>query len=185
MIDLESFTEKHIREIKKTTGRDPALIERLIYAFGLLEAITRSGLPFIFKGGSALILLMEKPRRLSTDIDIVCEPGMDIDGYLAQAAVIWPFVKITEHIREKQSGIEKRHFKFSYTSPLAGNDRTIILDVLFEKNPYRTVISKNIENELLITTFPTISVHIPNADCLLADKLAAFAPHTTGIPFHK
>jgi hypothetical protein len=28
-----------------------------------------------------------------------------------------------------------------------------------------------------------VTVATPNADCILADKLTAFAPHTTGIPF--
>ena len=40
----------------------------------LLEAIRQAELPFIFKGGTSLLLLPETPRRLSTDIDIN-QPG--------------------------------------------------------------------------------------------------------------
>lgn len=37
------------------------------------------------------MLLMDHPKRLSTDIDIIVEPGTDLDLYLKKAAVIFPF----------------------------------------------------------------------------------------------
>ena len=61
MIDPRTFTIDHINGIRERDKGDPALIERSIFALGLLEAIHRSELPFIFKGGSALMLLTEKP----------------------------------------------------------------------------------------------------------------------------
>ncbi len=130
------------------------------------------------------MLLMDKSRRFSTDIDIVVEPGAEIDKYLEIAATIWPFVKTAEQIRNAVSNIEKRHFKFSFTSPLTGREQTILLDVLFEENPYSTTIEKDIENDLLLTEPPAVSVRLPSANCILADKLTAFAPHTSGIPFN-
>ncbi|ANR70029.1 hypothetical protein AXF19_02830 [Selenomonas sp. oral taxon 126] len=71
MLLQENFTEAHIRGFRAESKRDPLLFERTIYAFGLLEALARSGLPFVFKGGTCLMLLLEKPYRLSTDIDII------------------------------------------------------------------------------------------------------------------
>ncbi|HUM85066.1 MAG TPA: hypothetical protein PLN48_15075 [Lachnospiraceae bacterium] len=50
MLLKENFTEHHIRELQKISGRDPALIERAVYAFGLLDAISTVGMPFVFKG---------------------------------------------------------------------------------------------------------------------------------------
>ena len=47
MIDPHSFTGEHILEIRGREKRDPGLIERTIFALGLLEAAARSGLPFI------------------------------------------------------------------------------------------------------------------------------------------
>ena len=47
-----------------------------------------SDMPFIFKGGTCLMMLMDKPRRLSTDIDIIVEPGTDLDDYLEKASDI-------------------------------------------------------------------------------------------------
>ncbi len=92
MLLKENFNEEHIRELQKNSKRDPLLLERAVYAFGLLEALARVGLPFIFKGGTCLMLLMDKLRRLSTDIDIVVEPGTDLGDYLEKASVIFPFM---------------------------------------------------------------------------------------------
>jgi hypothetical protein len=184
MIDPITFTAEHIMSIRGQSKRDPALIERSIFALGLLEAIARSKLPFIFKGGSALMLLLEKPRRFSTDIDVVVTPGVAIDGFLATASAIWPFVRITEDIRRVAANIEKRHFKFAFTSPLNGRELTILLDVLFEESPYSTTLDKSIRHGILLVKHPEIHVRLPNANCIISDKLTAFAPHTTGIPYN-
>ena len=111
MITRENFTEERIRELQKKSGRDPVLLERAVYAFGLLEALAKVELPFIFKGGTCLMLLMEAPRRLSTDIDIVVAPGTDLDDYLSKAAEIFPFQKMEEQKRVGKNNIVKRHFK--------------------------------------------------------------------------
>lgn len=52
MILKETYSENHIRELQKSSKRDPALLERALHAFGLLEAISRVNMPFIFKGGT-------------------------------------------------------------------------------------------------------------------------------------
>ena len=80
MLLKENFSEEYIRSLQKDSKRDPVLLERTVYAFGLLEALARVRMPFIFKGGTCLMMLMDKPRRLSTDIDIIVEPGTDLDG---------------------------------------------------------------------------------------------------------
>lgn len=66
MILQENFSEEHIRDLQQQTKADPIIIERTLFAFGLLEALVKVGLPFIFKGGTSLILLLNKPGRLST-----------------------------------------------------------------------------------------------------------------------
>ena len=42
---------------------------------------------------TSLMLILEKPARLSTDIDILVEPGTDVDDYIDKAARIFPFPK--------------------------------------------------------------------------------------------
>lgn len=183
MLIRENYSKEHILSLQKNSGNDPTLLERVLYAFGLLEAIARVNLPFIFKGGTCLMLLLKKPMRLSTDIDIVVEPNIDIDTYIKAAGELFPFIRAEEQKRIGKNSIEKRHFKFVYLSPTSKKEVTILLDVLFEKNHYTSLVERKISNELLIVEKPDITVKIPNVNCILGDKLTAFAPHTTGIPF--
>ena len=183
MLSKDNFTREHIEELRQANKNDPSILERTIYAFGLLEAIRRSGMPFIFKGGTSLLLLLDKPMRLSTDIDIIVEPGVDVDAYIKEAGKIFPFLDVEEDIRVGKNNIEKRHYRFLYDSPLAGRSINILLDILFEENPYSTVVERPIKNSLLLTEGEELTVRLPGINCILGDKLTAFAPHTTGIQF--
>ena len=70
MITKETYTLEYVNTLREKYQKDPSLLERVLFAFGLLEAITRVGMPFIFKGGTSLMLILDHPLRLSTDIDI-------------------------------------------------------------------------------------------------------------------
>ena len=183
MLSKVNFTKENIQILAEKSGRDISIIERTIFAFGLLEALTRVGLPFIFKGGTSLILLLKKIQRLSTDIDIIVAPGTDIKHYIDEASKIFPFSQSQEADRKQRSKIEKQHFKFTFLSPLTNKPTFMLLDVVFENSPYVKVTTQAIVSDLLITEPPFTEVQIPSIECLLGDKLAAFAPHTTGIPF--
>ena len=76
------------------------------------------------------MLLMESPQRFSTDIDIVVPPGVEIERHLVEASSIWPFIKMTENVRNSVAGIEKRHFKFAFSSPLYGRELSILLEAI-------------------------------------------------------
>ncbi len=183
MIHKESFTMEHINKLKENKKVDINILERSIYALGLLEALAKVRMPFIFKGGTCLMLLLNKPRRLSTDIDIVVQPGTDIERYIKSASVIFPFKNFEKQVRKGKNNIEKVHYKFIYDSPVQKKEFYILLDILFEENHYEKVTEKPIISEILSTEQPEIFVKVPTADCILGDKLTAFAPHTTGIPF--
>lgn len=182
MIIRENYEEQHIRDLQEASKGDPGLIERTLYAFGLLEALATVGLNFTFKGGTSLLLLLPKPKRLSTDIDIVVDPGTDISDYVEKASHIFPFKDKEEQERIGKNNIVKRHFKFTYDSPMRKGPLYILLDVLFEENHYEKTMQKEISNELLLTDGDDLRVTVPSIDCVLGDKLTAFAPYTTGIP---
>ena len=181
MITRENYSIEHIMELHESSKRDPILIERVLFAFGLLEALRKAELPFIFKGGTSLLLILDKPMRLSTDIDIIVEPGTEVDVYLEKAAKIFPFKAYEERIRKGKNNIEKRHFKFLFDSPRTKEPVEIILDILFELNRYANTLDKNIDCELLLTEPEYLQVKVPDINSILADKLTAFAPHTTGV----
>lgn len=181
MIDKNIYGIDYIRDLQTRYLIDPGLLERTVYAFGLLEAITAAGLPFCFKGGTSLMLILDKPIRLSTDIDIMVNPGTKVDSYIEKASKIFPFINMEENIRRGSNDIEKRHFKFTYLSPIQKRNFYILLDIVFAQSPYVKTVHKEIKNDLLLTTGENLTVEIPTPECILADKLTAFAPHTTGV----
>lgn len=183
MIKGTNFSLEHMRDIQRESPVDVSILERSIYALALLEALARVGMPFIFKGGTSLLLLLEKPRRLSTDIDIIVQPGTDVQHYLDDVAKIYPFRTMEQQQRKGKNTIEKSHYKFTYDSPVQGKPFFILLDIVYEQNHYCTLIQKTIIHEFLLTEEPYVAVTIPSVNCILGDKMTAFAPHTTGIPF--
>lgn len=182
MIIKETYEKEHICQLQNKSHKDPLLIERALYAMGLLEALAQTGLNFIFKGGSCLMLLLPHIMRLSTDIDIIVNPGTDVKKHIKDAAEIFPFISCEEQVRVGKNNIEKRHFKFTYFSPVRQEYFYILLDILYEENHYAALDEREIHNELLLTEGNNLIVRVPTIDCLLGDKFTAFAPHTTGIP---
>ena len=127
------------------------------------------------------MLLLDHPIRLSTDIDIIVDPGTDVESYIDQAGTIFPFLRKEEDIRKGRNNIEKRHFKFIYYSPVRQREFYILLDIVFMEAPYDRVVTKPIRNDLLVTAPEDLVVTMPTMECILGDKLTAFAPHTTGV----
>ena len=128
------------------------------------------------------MLMLENPRRLSTDIDIIVDHGIDVDEYIAKAGKIFPFINVEEHLRKGLNDIEKRHFRFHFLSPRSGKEINILLDVVFEDNPYPVTHERPIRSTLLMSEGEDLTVTVPDKNSILGDKLSAFAPHTTGIP---
>lgn len=188
MINPQSRTVEWITEAARRLGvRDLILAEKTIRAFSLLEALARSGCPFLFKGGSSLMLHLNTSRRLSIDIDIICPPGTVIENYFEQYATEYGFGKVELVERISRSDVPKQHAKFYYEVSYLGKgfQDKILLDVLFEETLYSKIVSLPIQSPLLITEEPSVMVSLPSLEDLLGDKLTAFAPHTTGIPFFK
>ena len=78
MIAKDTLSKKHIEaEFKRMKMADPAVLERTMHAFVLLERLALSDMPFLFKGGTSLLLALGKPERVSVDIDIVCQVPKD------------------------------------------------------------------------------------------------------------
>ena len=115
MIHPDSRTLSWIEQVAKDNKiKDIALVEKTIRAFSLLEALARSGCPFLFKGGSSLMLHLDTGKRLSIDIDIICPPGTRIEDYLEKYSEEYGFgeVKLVERI--SRTDIPKQHAKFFY-----------------------------------------------------------------------
>lgn len=188
MIHPDSRTLGWILQVANENNvKDIALAEKAIRAFSLLEALVRSGCPLLFKGGTAEMLHLNSAKRLSIDVDIICPPGTQIEDYLNAYSSEYGFgeVKLVERI--SRSDIPKKHAKYYYqvSYPEGGMHDKILLDVLFEENHYSEVVTLPIESPFLKTEGQPVMVKLPSCHDMLGDKLTAFAPHTTGIPFFK
>lgn len=194
MIQENTFTKEWIQKISNeyTRGKrkaSPALIEKVTKALHLLENLTQTDLNFIFKGGTALLLLLDEMHRFSIDIDIIIENNKNEEDLFAiltkiveQSSV---FNRVEENTRKGNNDVPKAHYKFFYTSALDGTESYVLLDVLFEKSHYVNIIEKDINCKFIDYQEPLRLVNMPSIDCILGDKLTAFAPNTTGIPYGK
>ena len=188
MISEESRSIDWIRKVStENNAPDTGLVEKTIRAFCLLESLALSGLDFIFKGGSSLMLHFGTSRRLSIDVDIVCKPGTDIEKYIKKYAEEYGFNRVELVDRISRTDVPKTHAKYYYEVSYVDKERPekILLDVLYEEPEYQKIERLPIRSPFLKVSGEDILVSVPGTDDLLGDKLTAFAPHTTGIPFYK
>lgn len=166
---------------------DIALIEKSIRAFSLLESLVLSGCPFVFKGGTALMLHMDSAKRLSIDIDIICPPGTNIEEFVQKHAQAYGFGDVRLVERVTALNIPKTHAKFFYQVTYVTNTETecILLDVLFEDIHYKEIEQLPIRSRFLKLLAEPVMVNVPSKADMLGDKLTAYAPNTTGIPYFK
>lgn len=189
MINKETHTIQWITNLKNKLGRrvDPKLIEKVIWALTLLEQLRLKGLNFTFKGGTALLLATETPKRFSIDIDIITEHSEEEIKMVLQKIVeekifiSWEDDNNRKHTPDAPIG----HFKTYYESVVDGNTEPILLDLLYTPNPYPEVREIPIKHSWLSTSGENTIITMPSFDAILGDKLTAFAPKTTGILYSK
>lgn len=185
MISSQSRTAEWIMRIRGTSQipTDPILIEKMILALTLLENLRAGGIDFIFKGGTSLLLILGTPMRFSIDLDIVMETDQGLEEAIQQVIRQGVFHRIEED--ERPSTVPKRHYKFFFQSAIQGKESSILLDILFETNPYPVCQAVEIQSGLLVTDGEPTQITCPVPECLFGDKLTAFAPHTIGILYGK
>jgi hypothetical protein len=179
------FQPDWLHQQRKQLGNcDPNILEKCVYALTLLGSLVESGLPFIFKGGTSLLLHLPEVRRLSRDIDIVCgRPMAEVEAVVQAIGSKPPFLRWEEDDRGVRGLPQRRHFKFFYRSALPGNvEQELLLDVVEEGREVHTVVERPIQTSFLAPEIERL-VRVPSVESLLGDKLTAFAPHTTGVPF--
>lgn len=187
MIHEDSLKEKWITDVAKQHKSDPILIEKVVRALYLLEQLQNSGLEFIFKGGTALMLLFKEPKRFSIDIDIIISnKPKNMKAVLDAALKNSDFLNYKIDERQSKSNIEKEHYKFYYTpvTNARAEQEYILLDVLYEESHY----GKHTNDIEIISPFiksegENVKVTVPIPEAILGDKLTAFAPNTTGVPY--
>lgn len=191
MISEDVFREEYIRAIKeqKEFARiNPANLEKMIYAFFLLELLKHEKLDFVFKGGTCLALLFDKPKRFSIDVDILTSQSREeIEKVLSRITDDKKFVRFV--LDEKRSyqvdSIPKAHYYFSFNSVIDKRETGIMLDVLFGENFYPKTKETEINNSFLKIEGEVSKIITPTINSLTGDKLTTFAPNTTGYQYKK
>jgi len=189
MISREKISIEWINKVSKENRKaDKILIEKVIRALLLLEGLVKQKLSFVFKGGTALMLHLNSTKRLSIDIDIILPKVPEkFDDLLDALAKEQGFLRKELHHRDTESKIKKEHYKFYYT-PIhisKKDEEYVLLDILFEKVNYEKLENIPIESSFVPIKGEPVLVDVPSLEDMLGDKLTAFAPNTTGIPYFK
>jgi predicted nucleotidyltransferase component of viral defense system len=189
MISQKEITLDWLNKVsKENRNADKILVDKVIRALLLLEGLVKENLPFIFKGGTALMLHLNSTKRLSIDIDIILptEPK-NLEDILATVSKEQGFIRKELQDRNTSSKIKKEHYKFIYTPIHKSNkeEEYVLLDILFEKVNYERVIKIPIQSIFIPIKGEPLLVNVPCLEGILGDKLTAFAPNTTGIPYFK
>ncbi|HON54900.1 MAG TPA: nucleotidyl transferase AbiEii/AbiGii toxin family protein [Bacteroidales bacterium] len=186
MIKIESSSKEWIEAVSKSKKADKILVEKVVRALTLLEGLATSDLEFIFKGGTALMLLLDSSRRLSIDIDIILpDKDKDLDNILEQVCKDYGFTHYKRQVRRENSKIDKDHYMLFFESVVENKESYVLLDVLREDIHYNNIIEVPISGAFIDVSGETVSVKVPDFNNILGDKLTAFAPNTTGIPYRK
>jgi len=152
---------------------DPSLLEKSIYALELVGHLARHQLPFVFKGGTCMLLLLDEVRRLSIDVDIVCTvSGAEMDSVLRTIGSESRFENFEPDHRDPDRLPKRSHYKFSYTSAVNGKSADILLDVMEEECLYPQTVTKPVATPFAIPE-NQLDVRVPTA----------FAPGTIGVRY--
>ncbi|MCW4044884.1 MAG: nucleotidyl transferase AbiEii/AbiGii toxin family protein [Candidatus Bathyarchaeota archaeon] len=158
-----------------------ANLEKAIFSLEYLGQLQEEGLDFIFKGGSAIqVILRDKWTRLSVDADICSgvseEELIDIFNKIHQE-----FQKEIFSFRPREREIlgDVPFYHYRIEAPAITEveaKRTFLLDVMGIKPKYP------VNQVELKTSFydSSVSVFVPTVGALLGDKLSTIGPRTMG-----
>lgn len=185
MIAAKCFEKDWLDGCRREVGRvDPGLLEKSLYAFELLGRLAAEGLPFVFKGDTALLLLLDRFRRLSIDVDIACAVDRsEVDRVVKKVVSEGPFTGVEQSERDPARLPRRYHYTVQFSSVVYKKiPASLQLDILEDAPHYQTVRNVALDSRFLIPE-EAVEISVPSLEGLLADKLTAFAPATVGIPY--
>ncbi len=189
MINQQEISIAWINKVSiENRNADKILVEKVIRALLLLEGLVKQELPFVFKGGTALMLHLNSTKRLSIDIDIILpQTHENLEEILDEVSKAQGFIRKELQHRSTLTKIKKEHYKFFYIPHHKSNkeEEYVLLDILFEEVNYSKIVQLPIQSVFVPIKETPLLVDVPCLEDLLGDKLTAFAPNTTGIPYFK
>ena len=156
-------------------------LEKAIYSLEYLGQLKRAGLDFIFKGGSAVqVVLQDKWARLSVDVDICSNVSEKELRYILDS-IYSKFAKqaFTFKVRSRVIDGSVPFYLYIFEAPsiiVSDESRSCLLDVMGVKPNYPTT------QVVLKTPFyeSNETIVVPTVGALLGDKLSTIGPNTVG-----
>lgn len=189
MILLDSLSAEWLKSVSSKLGKvDSSLLEKAVRALFLAEQLKVNDLTFVFKGGTSLLLHLEKPLRFSIDVDIITSDDKTrllkaMDAVIETGA----FTHWEPDERRLRKDLPVDHYKFFYKSqfPSPTAENYVLLDVLYQNPLPIWVQPKAMQHPWLKTDGEPVQLTLSTIGGLMGDKLTAFAPTTTGILYTK
>lgn len=189
MIHLDSPSVEWLKSVSSKLGKvDVSLLEKAVRALLLAEQLRLNDLTFVFKGGTSLLLHLEKPLRFSIDVDIITSDDKEtlikaMDAVIETGA----FTRWEADERTLRKDLPIDHYKFFYKSrfPSPTSENYVLLDMLYQTPLPSWIEQKAMQHPWLKTEGDPIHLTLFTIGGLLGDKLTAFAPTTTGILYSK
>jgi predicted nucleotidyltransferase component of viral defense system len=189
MISKDSLHIDWITKVSSANRQaDKILVEKVIRALMLLEGLVKQNLDFVFKGGTALMLILDSSKRLSIDIDIIIEKEpKNLEEIFKALLEEQGFTRFKLQERKASTSIHKAHYKFFYepSHKTQAAEESMLLDILFEKVEYSKINKVPVNSKFILSKGDPIEVRVPSVEDILGDKLTAYAPNSTGIPYFK
>lgn len=179
------FSKEHYQSV--TGLADPALTELVVHCLELVSQLGLAGIPFRFKGGNSLLLILDQPERFSIDVDIVTALDRaavtELVNSIASPSGCPLFTRCEIRPHKTKPWLPMISYKIYFTSFWQKpEDSFVMLDAVLEKAPYpgekrRVVCSDIYASDVMVET--------PCRSGLIADKMLTLGPSTLGIPLHK
>ncbi len=181
--DRRFFTQAHCENMAGMAP--PYLCELAVHCLELVAEMSDMGIPFRFKGGNSLLVLLQAPRRFSIDVDIVSAlPKKEMIKRveeLAEKSSVFKSVEIRQH--KTKPWLPMVSFKLFFDSHYQKKEEAyVMLDAVLEPAPYPGQ-KKKISCGLLY--FCWLDVEVPVISGMTADKFLTIGPSALGIPLGK
>ena len=174
----ENYDPEQVKELVNTRKISSiANLEKAIFALEYVAQLQEEGLDFVFKGGSAVqILLGDQWNRLSVDADICTNTSKREVSYVVES-VKNKFNDNGFSYTPRNSDLETKFVSYRIaTPPITDISRTILLDIQMMKPRY-SLQSTKLESFFYDSD---ITVQTPTINSILGDKLSVIGPTTIG-----
>jgi hypothetical protein len=184
MSGRENFFRKDHLESHKFNA-SATLAEQAVHCLELVSELVETGLPFQFKGGNSLLLILDEPKRFSIDVDIATfssreEIEMCLNVCVKRFGVFYRWMP-RQHKTKPWLPIAS-YYLFYRSHFDSGEETSIMLDVQLRRTPYETEFKSIVCRDIYRSDAKT---ELPLPSSIISDKLLTLGPNTLGIPLGK